>query len=105
MTDRERDHLLDRIEDLERANFRWKIATIVTSSVLGLLLVLGGISALAFSLRARAANRAAEEQMREAESARREEEAQRRKALQHFEEAKGQVDKPVREAEKDKREP
>src|SRR5690349_17227677 len=40
MTDAERDHLLHRISDLERANRRWKWLALAGTPILALLLVM-----------------------------------------------------------------
>jgi hypothetical protein len=77
MTDPERDHLLQRILDLERSRGRWRLAAAVLAVILCLPVGLGGLLGLAWMpglqrdrMRAMEAERQAREAQVQAERAR-----------------------------------
>jgi hypothetical protein len=69
MNDSEREHLLNRISDLERANRRWKVLALAGTPFLALLLVLVAANGFSYYLMFRDARQREQQARLEAEEA------------------------------------
>jgi hypothetical protein len=50
MDDNERNYFQERIQNLEKARRRWKVLALLAGSILGLVLLLGGIGSMFYEL-------------------------------------------------------
>jgi hypothetical protein len=110
MTDAERDHLLHRIERLERSNRFWKGLALIGTPVLALLFLAAALTSVSsfFALRAERrqaldeyhlARDQAEREVMRAQQALEQAEASRQEARQAAEDALRDAEKALRDAE------
>ena len=90
MTDPEKDYLLGRIRDLERANRRWKVTALAAVAALVSVLLATGVTTVFWHFRTAGAHQEAMRERDAAEAARQEALRQRALAEERLQQAKGE---------------
>jgi hypothetical protein len=100
MTDPERDHLLARIDDLDRARRRWKLLALAGTPVLTVALALAVANAVTGALALRELVKREQQQEERAMEAERDAKMQAEEALMQADRARFEAERAHEEAEK-----